>query len=255
MAKLRLLTSVAVMVAMLMAALPATAFAQTKATVICSLAVQVVAPGIDVVKEKKNHFDIRNSGQMLAGVLLCGDPDLDGIVSTLHSSKVKDEGKTGAFEGKIEGELTLVTFSDPSETLTGNLKAKVSGVMAVPGDPTTVFTETVKGNLNLKGVDIKLKVKEFSITLAPEDLVDEFGALVFAVIVGDVGGTPIYLINVGDSVTSGMPDLVLALQPMPGVFVDPTTFAPLGTLVPLTLSPLPTLAGATTLEGELKTVD
>ena len=199
MAKLRLLTSVAVMVAMLMAALPATAFAHTKATVSCSLAVQVVAPGIDVVKEKKNHFDIRNSGQMLAGVLLCGDPALDGIVSTLHNSKVKDKGKTGAFEGKIKGELTLVTFE--GETLTGKLKAKVSGMMGTPGDPATVFTETITGKLKLKGIDIKLEVKEFSITLTPNVVRDV-----------PVTGTP-----------------------FPG--------------------PIPTLAGAGTLEGELKTDD
>ena len=200
MAKLRLLTSVAVMVAMVMAALPATAFAHTKATVSCTLAVQVVAPGVDVVKAKKNHFDIRNSGQVLAGVLLCGDPALDGIVSTLHSSKVKDKGKTGAFEGKIKGELTLMRFSD-SAVLTGKLKAKVSGMMAVPGDPTTVFTETITGKLKLKGVDIKVKVEEFSITLTPDVVRDV-----------PVTGTP-----------------------FPG--------------------PIPTLAGATTLEGELKTDD
>ena len=165
MAKLRLLTSVAVMVAMLMAALPATAFASSKTPVSCSLAVQVVAPGIDVVKAKKKHFDIRNSGQVLAGVLDCDDDALDGIVPTLHGSKVKVNGTTGAFEGKIKGELTLATLGG---TLTGKLKAKVSGMMVVPGVPATVWTETVTGKLELKGVDIKVKVKEFSINLGPE---------------------------------------------------------------------------------------
>ena len=183
MANLRLLTSVAVMGAMLMAALPATAFAHTKATVTCTLAVQVVDPGVDVVKEKKNHFDIRNSGQVLAGVLDCDDDALDGIVSTLHGSKVKVKGTTGAFEGKIKGELTLVTLGG---TLTGKLKAKVSGMMAVPGVPATVWTETVMGKLELKGVDIKVKVKEFSFTLGPEQLIDpSTGDPVFHPVTGD----------------------------------------------------------------------
>ena len=220
MGKVRLLTSVAVMVAMLAAALPATAFADSKTSVSCILAVQVVAPGIDVVKEKKEHFVIRNSGQVLAGTLDCGvigviDSALDGIVSTLHGSKVKDNGKDGAFEGKIRGQLTLVPFADPTNPLTGKLRAKVSGMMAMPGVPATVFTETVTGNLKLKGVDIKVKIKDFSITLGPD-----------TVKIDPATGFPLPLI---------------------GTEVDGDPVAP-------GVQPIPTLAGATTpLEGQLKT--
>ena len=221
MAKLRLLTSVAVMVAMSAAALPATAFADSKTSVSCILAVQVVAPGVDEVTEKAKKFVIKNSGQELAGTLDCGvigvpDTELDGIITTVHGSKVKDKGKTGAFEGKIKGEMTLWPFWDPTNPLTGKLRAKVSGMMFTAGDPTTVFTETVTGNLKLTGVDIKVKVKDFSITLGPDTVKD---------------------------LEAGFP------LPLIGTEVD-------GDPMTLGVQPIPTLAGATTLlEGKLKTDD
>ncbi len=63
-AKLRLLTSLAVMVAMVMAALPATAFAHSGDAVSCSLVLFVTDPGTDSVKEKKNHIKVKNSDQV-----------------------------------------------------------------------------------------------------------------------------------------------------------------------------------------------
>lgn len=181
MAKLRLLTSVAVMVAMLMAALPATAFAHSGAALSCSLVLFVTDPGTDSVKVKEDHIKVKNSGQVAEGWIDCGDttfdaygypiavPDhpLDGYVTTDHSSKVKLDPATDEFSGKLKGTLTLVTLWDPDNPLTGKIKAKVSGAglyAALTGDPISLV-EFIDGEWELKGKGIKAE-GELSIGLA-----------------------------------------------------------------------------------------
>ena len=182
MAKLRLLTSVAVMVAMLMAALPATAFAHSGNAVSCSLVLGISDPGTDKVKVKGNHIQIKNSGQVAQGWVDCGDitfdedgayipgapiHPLDGYVMTDHGSKVKLDPVADVFKGKLKGALTLVTLLDPDNPLTGKLKAKVSGAglfAAWSGSPAGLV-ETIDGEWELKGKDIKAE-GELSIGLA-----------------------------------------------------------------------------------------
>ena len=181
MAKLRLLTSVAVMVAMLMAALPATAFAHSGAALSCSLVLFVTDPGTDSVKVKEDHVKVKNSGQVAEGWIDCGDttfdaygypiavPDhpLDGYVTTDHGSKVKLDPATDEFSGKLKGTLTLVTLWDPDNPLTGKIKAKVSGSglgAAFLGHPAGLV-EVIDGEWELKGGGIKAE-GELSIYLA-----------------------------------------------------------------------------------------
>ena len=181
MAKLRLLTSVAVMVAMLVAALPATAFAHSGSPVGCSLVLFVTDPGTDSAKVGDNYIKVKNSGQVAEGWVDCGDttfdtygypiafPDhpLDGYVTTDHGSKVKLDPATDEFSGKLKGTLTLVTLWDPDNPLTGKIKAKVSGAglyAALLGDPTGLV-EAIDGEWELKGRGIKAE-GELSIGLA-----------------------------------------------------------------------------------------
>ena len=180
MAKLRLLTSVAVMAAMLMAALPATAFADDdKARVECLITLDVINPGADVVKEKKKHYKVKNSGQLTYGSITCMDesgdlvPSLSGTVATDHGSKVKLNKDTGEFKGKLKGDLSLINTD--GDVLHGKLKGRITGTgMLIPGflvpdfpDAQLVpFAETIKGKAEVEGDGIEFKVK-FTIILDP----------------------------------------------------------------------------------------
>ena len=182
MAKLRLLTSVAVMVAMLMAALPATAFAHTKARVECEITLFVTDPGADAVKEKKKHFKVKNSGQLTEGFIECFDestgalvPSFSGMIATDHGSSVKLDKSTGEFKGKLQGKVTLISLGSDGiggtaddQVLEGKISGKVEGNgVLVPGfagpmfpDATLVaLSETITGKMILKGTDIKVKGK------------------------------------------------------------------------------------------------
>ena len=163
-------------------ALPAaTAFAHAGDPLSCSLVLFITDPGTDDVKVKKNHIKVKNSGQVAEGWVDCGDttfdamgdviaaPDhpLDGYVVTDHRSKVKLDPATDEFTGKLKGTLTLVTLFDPTNPLTGKIKAKVSGVglgAAMLGDPTGLV-EAIHGKWDLSGEDIKAK-GELSVGLA-----------------------------------------------------------------------------------------
>ena len=191
MAKLRLLTSVAVMVAMLMAALPATAFAHDdKVRVECEITLFVTDPGADDVKEKKKHFKVKNSGQLTEGLIECFDesgdpvPSLSGMVATDHGSKVKLNKATGDFKGKLEGSLSLTNAY--GEVLQGKLKGRVTGTgMVVPAGSIPGFpdaqviplSETIEGKAEVEGDGVEFEIK-FSISLVGPG----FG-------LGELGGT------------------------------------------------------------------
>ncbi|MEE9248460.1 MAG: hypothetical protein V3U79_07170 [Dehalococcoidia bacterium] len=165
----------------------AAAFAHEKVPVSCSLVLFVLDPGTDEVKVKGDKIKVKNSGQVAGGWLDCGNPignplnpifdedgnlvsanpdhPLDGLVSTLHGSKVKVDPGTDTFEGKLKGDITL--FSLLSGTLTGKIKAKVSGsglLAAFEGDPSEL-AESIEGKVKLKGEEIKVKAT-FGIDLA-----------------------------------------------------------------------------------------
>ena len=232
-----LLPMIVVLVAS-MALSAATAFADDKVPVDCTLTLQVVDPGTDVVKVKKNHIDVRNSDQVAMGRLECYDssgapvPELSGMVTTDHGSKVKVDPATGNFKGKLKGSLSL-TNADGYETL-GKIKAEVSGMMW--GDPSTVVGEMIVGKLKLKGMDIKVK-GNFDISLRPAQLV---GA----------DGTPVWLAIVGpgpDFLVDDAGNLILVVE-LPDVEGVPTLYALDGTPIGprarfVDLTPVITLAG------------
>ena len=178
MAKLRSLTSVAVMVAMLMAALPATAFAHDDEVQFnnCRLILGVVALGTDFL----DGDELVNSGQMTFGVLDCGavtfdgfdmiatpDHPLDGLISTTHGSDVTVTPDPAfpfvAFDGELEGEMELVTLLG-GLTLTGDFSVDVAGTGVLTGVPTPPgpallpFTEVfTNGEFELEGDDIEVE--------------------------------------------------------------------------------------------------
>ena len=178
MAKLRLLTSVAVMVAMVMAALPATAFAHDgKVRVECEITLFVTDPGADDVKEKEKHFKVKNSGQLTQGFIECLDesgdpvPSLSGAFATDHGSKVKLNKATGDFKGKLKGSLSLTNAY--GEVLQGKLKGRVTGTgMVVPAGSIPGFpdaqviplSETIEGKAEVEGDGVEFEIK-FSISL------------------------------------------------------------------------------------------
>ena len=154
MAKLRLLTSVAVMVAMLMAALPATAFADDDEDVDCTLTPVGQVLGIDVVDED----EVTNSGASFSLLVLCppGPGDLSGFLVSSHGSEVTVDPVTGEFSGEIEGTFILFDFAE-NVIGTGELEADVEGVMVVDGTgPVLVggnvmtVSETVDGDWELE---------------------------------------------------------------------------------------------------------
>ena len=128
MAKLRLLTSVAVMVAMLMAALPATAFAHDDEDVDCTLFPFAQDLGTDVVEDD----EVTNSGASFSLWVTCESGGLDGLLVTSHGSEVTFDPVTGEFSGEIEGTFTLFDFAE-NVIGTGELEADVEGVMVVDG--------------------------------------------------------------------------------------------------------------------------
>ena len=129
MAKLRLLTSVAVMVAMLMAALPATAFAHDEEAVDCVLTPFGQVPGTDVVDED----NVTNSGASFSMLVTCVSGGLDGILITSHGSEVTVDPVTGEFSGEIEGTVVLYALDFSAVIGTGELEADVEGLMFVDG--------------------------------------------------------------------------------------------------------------------------
>lgn len=238
------------MVAALVAsmALPATtAFADDKVPVGCDLTLQIVYPGDDVVKVKKNHIDVKNSDQVAMGWLECRDssgvpvPELSGVVTTNHGSKIKVDMATGDFKGKLKGSLSLTT-ADGYETL-AKFKATVSGMMVYPGDPSTVVGETIGGKLKLKGMEIKFK-GNFDISLVPSQFVDATGTPVWLAI---VGSGPEFLVDGADNlilVVEGDVAGVPTLYALDGTLLGPTAGVAWGGLAPVI-----TLAGIGSFSG------
>ena len=170
----------AVTMAFLVGVVPvATASADSEQTVSCSLAIQVVNPGVDNVKGSK----VKNSGQVLLGGLDCDNDDLDGAVTVFPRSRVRLKGfvlpgstPVRSFSGRLNADAIL-------EAAGGNvvieIKAKVSGFMVV--DPATglpitddkgnvtVVNETLTGKWELEDGDIEGQ-GTFSIVLAPTAL-------------------------------------------------------------------------------------
>ena len=165
MARLRLLTSVAVMVAMLMAALPATAFAHDdEVPVTCGVFLVAMAAGQDKVQGDR----VKNKGGAAVGDLTCDAASLSGelTLSDIKSKVTLDGSPTlvvvpgdaeetlifaaitgGAFmfdtfSGKLKADIAVAA---PSGPLTGKIKVKVSGKILV--DPTGAPVLTPDGNI------------------------------------------------------------------------------------------------------------
>ena len=154
MAKLRLLTGIAVMAAMLMAALPATAFAHDdEVPVWCEVVLVATAAGQDEVHGNK----VKNEGGAAMGGLACDAPDGAGsllsgplTLSNIKSKVTLDGGPTPVFAPTGDAEEDLIfgmmgpfmfdTFSGKLKadiavgSLTGKIKVRVSGKILV--DPT-----------------------------------------------------------------------------------------------------------------------
>ena len=169
MAKLRLLASVVAMVAMLMAALPATAFADDdEVPVTCGVFLVAIAPGQDEV----DGNEVKNKGGAAMGTLTCDVPSLSGgltlsnikskvtlggspsFVSTLPEAEVAgiDAGEALILFGiTLGGPFIFDTFSGKLKadiavgSLTGKIKVQVSGKILV--DMTGAPVLTPEGNI------------------------------------------------------------------------------------------------------------
>ena len=180
MAKLRLLASVVAMVAMLMAALPATAFAHDdKVGLGCTLAVVGGDPGTDVVDDN----EVTNSDASFTLLVLCpeGPGDLSGYLVSSHGSEVSVDLATGEFSGEIEGTFVLYTLGW-AVIGTGELEADVEGWMVVDetgpvldanGNVMTI-SETVDGDWELEGSSYEAE-GEFGLDLNFLPPYDPFG--------------------------------------------------------------------------------
>ena len=182
MAKLRLLTSVAVMVAMLMAALPATAFAHDDEVGLgCTLAVVGGDPGTDVVDDN----EVTNSDASFTLLVLCpeGPGDLSGFLVSNHGSEVEVDPVTGEFSGEIEGTFVLYKLDMSAVIGTGELEADVDGLMFVDGTgPVLVdgnvitVSETIDGDWELEGFGFEAE-GEFGLDLDFSDFMPFGGVL------------------------------------------------------------------------------
>ena len=183
----KLLVAVPLALALVLTALPGAALAHDGTPVSCSLFLQAVAPGVDDV----DGVEVKNSGQVLAGVLDCDNDALDGAVTIFPRSKVELQGPTSsfgpfsvrAFNGKLKADAILETFG--GDLLEIEIKAKVSGLMVVDSESglplidvngnVKVVGETLSGKWELEDGDIEGE-GTFDITLSP-NVVRDFPVL------------------------------------------------------------------------------
>jgi hypothetical protein len=106
---------------LMVAAMPLAVNASNKIPLTCSLTLAVVDPGTSVVNDNK----VKTSGETTLGALDCDVDSLDGVFSSIHSSKIK-LSPDGSFTGKLKGTFSLETAAG---TLAGRMKAGISGVV------------------------------------------------------------------------------------------------------------------------------
>ncbi len=162
-----------------------TAFADDEVPVNCTLAPFDFNPGTDTLKERKNHTRVKNKDASISTFVDCGlDGALNGTLVTDHSSRVRVRKETlpipglppgtfGArFSGKLRGDFVL--YSPSSEVIgTGELKARVNGVMVVgpDGRPVVIggnvvtLNETIDGEWEHEGESIDEGEGDFNLEL------------------------------------------------------------------------------------------
>ena len=177
-----------------------TAFADDDVPVNCTLAPFAMETGTDTLKERDNHTRVKNKGASISITVDCGlDGALSGIMVTDHGSRVKvnkeiltipglppefSELFGARFAGKLKGDFVL--YSPIWEVIgTGELKARVEGVMLVSADGRPVviggnvvtLNETIDGEWEFEGESVDEGEGDFNLELDFTDLVPFGGFL------------------------------------------------------------------------------
>lgn len=149
---------------LLVLAAPRVAEADSKVPLKCSLSLAVIDPGTMEIDGNK----VKTTGEKTLGALDCNVDSMDGAFSTVHSSKITVNPRTGSFKGDLEGVFTLQTAT---ATLTGKMTADIFGLVIgtapSPPFPSGTLIHRVMDNGKWKingGEDVKGK-GVFSVTL------------------------------------------------------------------------------------------